>query len=96
MEEQVEDELGRFLLSLVQGEDGPGDGVVVVSTSEDLENHLNSIHSKLLSHRLLFKGTNIIHNKIQGVPEKIVHSDCFTPRVSQKKLCIAIALLPGH
>ena len=64
VEEQVEDELGRFLLSLVHGEDGPGDGVVVVSTSEDLENHLNSIHRKFLSHRLLFKGTNIIHNKI--------------------------------
>lgn len=46
VEEQVEDELGRFLLSLVQGEDGPvsllqgeegpGDGVVVISTSKDL------------------------------------------------------------
>ena len=45
-DEQVEEELGRFLLSLVhgedglvQGEDGPGDVVVVVdvvSTSNDL------------------------------------------------------------
>ena len=46
VDEQVEEELGRFLLSLVQGEDGlvqgedgPGDVVVVVdvvSTSRDL------------------------------------------------------------
>ena len=46
VDEQVEEELGRFLLSLVhgedglvQGEDGPGDVVVVVdvvSTSNDL------------------------------------------------------------
>ena len=46
VEEQVDDELGRFLLSLVhgedvEGEDGPGDGVAVVvvhvvSTSKDL------------------------------------------------------------
>ena len=40
VEEQVEDELGRFLLSLVQGEDGPGDGVVVISTSKDLRDSL--------------------------------------------------------
>ena len=40
LEEQVEDELGRFLLSLVQGEDGPGDGVVVISTSKDLRDSL--------------------------------------------------------
>ena len=46
VDEQVEEELGRFLLSLVQGEDGlvhgeygPGDVVIVVdvvSTSNDL------------------------------------------------------------
>ena len=39
VDEQVDEELGRFLLSLVQGEDGPGDVVVVgdvSSTSRDL------------------------------------------------------------
>ena len=29
VEEQVEEELGRFLLSLLHGDDGPGDGSVV-------------------------------------------------------------------
>ena len=53
VDEQVEEELGRFLLSLVHGEDGPGDVVVVVdvvSTSKDLiRDSVSSIHKKLLA-----------------------------------------------
>ena len=64
MEEQVEEELGRFLLSrvqgevgLVQGEVGPGDGVVVVvhvvSSSKHLSDSVNSNDKKLLLYMLL-------------------------------------------
>ena len=58
VEEQVEEELGRFLLSLLHGDDGPGDGSVVEDFVSDSKYLLPEIQD-LIPHDHITMGSII-------------------------------------